>query len=246
MGDSLIRVVSWNLNAGRGLPARKLVRVCAALEALSPDVLLVQELTADPATRGRFAQALAHIGLRAFEGPRPVRLSYGSALACRWPLQDPARDLQAPFPELVARAKAVSPHGAISCTSVHAPNGSNHGWKKIDTFESVLAEVSTLPERQFVVSWEATSTSRWMCSPTGRSSARRLRDACRGARWPSCGDDGRSPFEDRTARVWSPFAVRSRGSDGRTPCRICSSRRRMRATATRTRRVTAQARSPPM
>lgn len=151
MRDMRLRVASWNLNAGRGLSPQRLELVRGSLAELAPDVLLIQELTAAGAARATLAEALCSLGLAHVAGPRPERLGFGSAIASRWPLTELPAPAVAPFPELIARADVHAPPGPVTAISVHAPNGSNHGWKKIETIEAVLSEVSALAGSPFVV-----------------------------------------------------------------------------------------------
>ena len=43
----------------------------------------------------------------------------------------------APFPEVLGRVKVGAPAGGIDVFTAHIPHGSGHGWKKIDTFETL-------------------------------------------------------------------------------------------------------------
>ena len=46
----------------------------------------------------------------------------------------------APYPELLGRATVSAPdEGDIDVFTAHIPNGSDHGWKKIDTFHVLSA-----------------------------------------------------------------------------------------------------------
>ncbi len=42
-----------------------------------------------------------------------------------------------PWPQLIAHAVVDTPRGRINVVTVHVPNGSGNGWKKIDTFDAL-------------------------------------------------------------------------------------------------------------
>lgn len=42
-----------------------------------------------------------------------------------------------PFPETLGRVAVRAPAGDIDLFTAHIPHGSGHGWKKIDTFETL-------------------------------------------------------------------------------------------------------------
>jgi exonuclease III len=131
-----MRIVSWNVNARRGAMQSQV----AALEALSPDVIALQEVT--PATVLPFQTALhragwAHI-VDSFSlapgdfnpiGPR----RYGLLLASRYPLvpESPER-FRVPWPERVLSAVLEAPGGRVDIHNTHVPPGSSNGWVKID------------------------------------------------------------------------------------------------------------------
>jgi hypothetical protein len=148
----MLRVVSWNVNAGRGVPEGKVSKLCDALARLDPDLLLLQEVASDHNARARLASGLAAVGLTEFYAPSPTTLSYGCAIASRWPLSVPETELSsAPFPELIAAADMTWPGGRALCLSVHAPNGSGHGWKKIETIECASRDLKRLDDRLAIV-----------------------------------------------------------------------------------------------
>jgi hypothetical protein len=70
------------------------------------------------------------------------------AVFSRWPLELLEGHLEVPYPELVLSTKVGHPELPIEFHCVHIPNGSDHGWEKIESFEAVykgLAMSSDIP-----------------------------------------------------------------------------------------------------
>ena len=68
-------------------------------------------------------------------------------VASRWPTtQLPWVDL--PYQERVLSVQVASPWGPLELHNAHVPNGENHGWIKVETFEAIygrLACLSSMP-----------------------------------------------------------------------------------------------------
>ncbi len=171
-----MKAVSLNLNAAAGLGGSRQRALSAALHRLAPDVLLLQELSGSPAVRRSLAAVLAENDLPHFFAPPTSRLRYGSAIAAREPLLV-ADGLElglpsAPFPELVAVAEIDGDGLPLVLFSCHMPNGSNHGWKKVETFEAVSEAVGRLSDYHVLVGGDfnepvAVSPNGTLCSVAG-------------------------------------------------------------------------------
>ncbi len=127
-----MHVVTWNIAAPRGCSPTRRAAIVAHLATITPDVVLLQEV-------GRHvAEELAHdldrVGLRAVlaDIPEPSTKGYASMIAARGELRPaPASWVDAPWPQLLARATVTLTTGDIEVVSAHVPNGSTHGWRKI-------------------------------------------------------------------------------------------------------------------
>ncbi len=70
------------------------------------------------------------------------RKGYQCLIASRWPVTGHGNERwrrTAPYPEMLGRAAVAAPEGDIDLFTVHIPNGSNNGWRKIDTFNVLSA-----------------------------------------------------------------------------------------------------------
>jgi exonuclease III len=111
-----MRVITWNLNKRRNYAAQ-----VAALAARQPDIIALQEVTAN--TRDGLRVALAEIGLNyavdsAAHGSHTKR-GY-VMIACRYPLQ-PLPFVSDCFPESAADVLAATPFGQLHIHAVHVP-----------------------------------------------------------------------------------------------------------------------------
>ncbi len=109
-------------------------------------------------------------------------MSHQCLIASQWELtpDDIGRPREAPYPESLGRATVAVPGKRdIDVFTAHIPNGSGNGWRKIDTFHVLAAELrraSDLPRiltgdfnepKQFresgkIVTWRGkSSTGRW-------------------------------------------------------------------------------------
>jgi endonuclease/exonuclease/phosphatase family metal-dependent hydrolase len=131
MAGKSIRVVTWNVN-------RRGADVLDALKGLvQPDVITLQEVTFNQ--RRDFEEKLDDMGLKccADSQQHAHGKRYGNLVAARWPLNrvEPRYSRQKPpWPQLLVQASVSVDGRSFLVTSVHIPNGSGYGWKKIDTF----------------------------------------------------------------------------------------------------------------
>lgn len=139
-----MRLLSWNVRF-QTLP-KQIDNVVAAIASVQPDIVTLQEVKADLAES--VSRRLAALGIEhacnsrttAPAGPDGHKM-YQCMVASRWPVEAGGdrwrRD--APFPEMLGRATVRTVDGDLDVFTVHVPNGSGHGWKKIDTFNVLSA-----------------------------------------------------------------------------------------------------------
>jgi len=133
-----IQVVTWNVHF-QGAPI---------LDALQhrpqPDVLTLQEVRFSQRTA--FEERLGKMGLKCCPDSqrRAGGKGYGNLIASRWaidPVEPRYSREKPPWPELLVQS-SVSVNGRpFLVISVHIPNGSGYGWKKIDTFKALKEAV---------------------------------------------------------------------------------------------------------
>jgi len=129
-------LLSWNVNRRR--PGDH----AAKIESVGPDIVTLQEVTRNRANE--WVDRLKDIGLGHHyrSGDNALALSHQCLIASRWKLtpNDIGRPRQAPYPESLGRVTVSVPgEGDIDVFTAHIPNGSGHGWRKIDTFTVLSA-----------------------------------------------------------------------------------------------------------
>ena len=143
---SAMRVISWNI-AGW---TRRSPGQAESLKVHNPDIVGLQEVT--DGSWNVLREELISAGLIYSVYSREIiaECSKKKAVAVfsRWPLTILEEFLDVPYPELTLSMLIHTPCGDIQFHCVHIPNGSSHGWEKIDSFEAVyskLAQSSKLP-----------------------------------------------------------------------------------------------------
>ena len=149
-------LLSWNVHF-QSLPGQ-LHNIIEAIRSVGPDIVTLQEVTTSLADdmKSRLADiGLVHAYWSSKDAPptamrklppvrRLKRRIYQCLIASRWPVTaggDRWRR-RAPYPELMARATVSVPDEEdIDVFTAHIPNGSNHGWRKIDAFNVLSAEL---------------------------------------------------------------------------------------------------------
>ena len=139
LGDPML-LLSWNVNHWR--QECRLTEIVAAIDSVRPHIVTLQEVRSDFADE--WTAHLRDISLRhqcwsGFEGQEK---SIQCLIASQWKLTpaDIGWRRCAPYPELLGRATVSAPdEGDIDVFIAHIPNGSHHGWKKIDTFHVLSA-----------------------------------------------------------------------------------------------------------
>ncbi len=147
-------ILSWNVHF-QSLSGQ-FDNIVEAIRSVSPDTLTLQEVTTSLADdmAGRLADiGLVHIYWGSTDAPPtamrslpPIRSlkrkRYQCVIASRWPVTAGGNRWRrrAPYPELLARATVSVPgEQDIDVFTVHIPNGSGNGWRKIDTFNVLSA-----------------------------------------------------------------------------------------------------------
>ena len=143
--EPLMLLLSWNVRfrkpCFRVEENRSLIE---NIESARPDIVTLQEVKLDFADG--WAVELKKSGLRHHyrSGYDAHEKSYQCLIASRWQVKpdDIGWRRNAPFPELLGRATvSVRDEGDIDVFTAHIPNGEGHGWKKIDTFHVLSAEL---------------------------------------------------------------------------------------------------------
>ena len=209
---SKVYLLSWNVDQ---LGASKRIKAVAnAIASTEPDIVTLQEVrskNADDVAEALEGRGLAHVWHS--HDPRPcsdrtVEKGYHCVIASRWSLTDPPeRDAwrcSAPFPEVLGRVTVKAPEGEVDVFTAHIPHGSGHGWKKIETFETLAlalrsagdsaarshGRVSMKPRCGFCVRASSSHSRRWT-EVTDDGEALRWRPDTRAEsvdEWPaSCG-----------------------------------------------------------
>lgn len=129
-----IQIVTWNVHFQGA-------RILDALKG-QPDVLALQEVTFNQ--RKAFKERLSKMGLKCYPDSqrRAGGKGYGNLIAIGSRLTfDPNKPRypreNLPLPEALIQASVSVSGRSFLVISVHIPNGSRYGWKKIDTFEAL-------------------------------------------------------------------------------------------------------------
>ena len=135
-------LLSWNVNRRR--PRDRKGDRPAKIKSVGADVVTLQEVKRSLADE--WADHLMNIGLRHQHrsGNNALASSHQCLIASRWEVapNDIVRPREAPYPESLGRATVSVPdEGDIDVFTAHVPNGSGNGWRKIDTFRALAAEL---------------------------------------------------------------------------------------------------------
>ena len=142
-------LLSWNVNQFNQEP--RLLAMINSIGSARAGIVTLQEVRSNLADE--WATHLCDIGLRNqyWSGkdvpkrhlPDPP-VSYHCVIASRWKVtpDDIGWRRCAPYPELLGRATVSVPdEGDIDVVTAHIPNGAGNGWKKIDTYHVLSAEL---------------------------------------------------------------------------------------------------------
>jgi exonuclease III len=136
-----LRLISWNI-AGW---VKKLNEQVEALISQKPSIICLQEVrkTALETLKRKFQNAgysyFQDSVLLAEENHRSI----GNMVISRYPIEYLPGYITAPHSESVISVNVETPHGNIKIHNAHIPNGSNHGWKKIETFDAIFKTLSS-------------------------------------------------------------------------------------------------------
>ncbi|MFL5802318.1 MAG: exodeoxyribonuclease III [Roseiflexaceae bacterium] len=140
-----MRVISWNVQGRlKALPDQ-----LKALAEHQPDLVALQEVresTIAPWRDGFQAMGLPFV-MESVSLALDQGRKYGVLIASRWPIES-LPWMHMPYQERVLSAQIASPSGTLELHNAHVPNGENHGWIKVETFEGIyerLARLSIVP-----------------------------------------------------------------------------------------------------
>ena len=206
-------LLSWNVDQLGA--SKRLAAVANAIASTAPDIVTLQEVRSQHATK--VAEALQGCGLqhvRHSHDPPPcsdreAKKAYHCVIASRWPLVDlPGGDAwrcPVPFPEVLGRVMVKAPAGEIDVFTAHIPHGSGHGWKKIDTFETLALALRSGSDSARILTGDFNEPKLFLSSGQfltfrGKAGQRGWRDVgpARTAAWQaSCGLVRRRPVGPR-------------------------------------------------
>lgn len=151
-----MRVVTWNLNVRRDCAAQ-----VAALAALAPDLVALQEVTARsaPVLRALLTEAglpFVICGTDVLPPGGEPRLDRFAAVASRWPLE-PGRPADVPVPEVVVCTLAETPGGVIDFVGAHLPNATREPPLKIETQEGLFERMRAARDRPHILAGDFNS-----------------------------------------------------------------------------------------
>lgn len=143
-----MRIASWNIKGNNGVGRKRRRDVLAALEAVSADVIVLQEV----AWKGDLHEDLmGRLSERGWQGVAyggvvgSATKRYGNLIASRFPLEQDETDWApgVPWRQSLLRVTVEGPEGKFVVIGAHIPNGSGNGWRKIETFEALARSIDT-------------------------------------------------------------------------------------------------------
>lgn len=147
MATTPLSVLTWNIN----FRADRVLGPLASLPDL-PDVVTLQEVTlSHEALIRRRLEDLGYAVVSSGDSAATDK-RYANMIAARGRLAP--SDLSAfgfPWPQLVSHATLDTPGALVNLVTVHVPNGSGNGWKKIDALESLRRMVLSLKGEPLVL-----------------------------------------------------------------------------------------------
>ena len=187
-------ILSWNVNHWNqetDLPAKT-----KAIGSVKPDIVTLQEVRSDLANA--WAEQLAESELvHAYWSGKAIATEpyYQCLIASRWrvtPVDDRWR-FCAPYPELLGRATvSVSEKEEVDVFTAHIPNGKRNGWKKIDTFHVLSAELLQANDSPRILTGDFNEPKLFQESGKIVTFSEELHGDCGRSKetWPDdCGDD---------------------------------------------------------
>ena len=140
-----MKLLTWNISQW-ALGQDRIELVGQHLDRLQPDVIAFQEVPRglDESLEWMLrahGYPILHLGRQRMDWH-----AYGSAIASRLPITACPRNVMPsiPYPEMFAGATVHTAFGPVELLSVHIPNGSGKGWKKVETLERLRARVEFL------------------------------------------------------------------------------------------------------
>ena len=150
--------MTWNV-AGR---SRDQPRQAAAVAAIGPDVVALQEVTRRSLpvwTEALRAAGLVHVRSTVEEGTVPGRRRLFVLTAAREPLEELPGPPDVPWPERVLAVRAA---GGVEILNVHSPISPAPGLAKVHTHEAVAAYLAASDEQAVVLCGDLNTPRREM------------------------------------------------------------------------------------
>ena len=154
-------ILSWNVK--RKSPGKLIEKI----QSENPHIVTLQEITLNQTPE--WASRLEEIDLRYHyaSGYKGQSKDYQCLIASCWPLTPVDtrwRDC-APYPELLGRATvSISEKEEVDLFTAHIPNGVNHGWKKIDTFHVLSAQLRQAEDSPRILTGDFNEPKRFLQS----------------------------------------------------------------------------------
>jgi exonuclease III len=133
-----VKLVSWNVNGNPAVASQ-----ATALRAESPDLVALQEVRRG--TLGPWAEELRAQGFEA-DSIRSTEHLVGRRrnfliTASRHPVVrvEPASAVAVPYPERLQTVTVNVDGVELQLTNTHVPDGSSHGWRKVEHFEALYS-----------------------------------------------------------------------------------------------------------
>jgi len=142
-----LSILTWNTN----------FRTASILDPIAtllspPDVITFQEVTLEHATG--VLERLHNMGYTSvYSGsPDAAEKQYGNVIAARASVTScDSAAFGSPWPQLLAHARVETLGGPVNVVTVHVPNGSGNGWKKIDTLDALKRMVLGLKREPLIL-----------------------------------------------------------------------------------------------
>lgn len=151
LGEWLMRVISWNINAR----VRSVADQVEFLHHRKPDVIALQEVIANNATL--FRESFREIGFRfvhdsfeQFQNPLSLKgpRRYGVMVASRYPARLNRRNgIRVPWKEKLISISIDGPEISFDLHNAYVPPGSTNGWTKAETLEGIYEGLSRKTRR---------------------------------------------------------------------------------------------------
>lgn len=214
-----MKALSWNIHCLRGGNRDRVASIARAIARHAPDVVALQEVSADSEFVSLLRADLHRNGLVGFHfgAPHPdARKRYGNVIASTGevtPAIDPplASGEALHWRHLISSAHVAMFGGiAFEIFSVHIPNGRGNGWAKIDAFHALANELASRTIGPRIVAGDFNEP--WRFSGDRLESFALEDGVSLDLDWTRRGKH--TPAESRPRREWQDAVSRVLGRDG--------------------------------